>query len=111
MVPPWLSGSYQPRLALVAGEGGGWAGTPTGGPGFLGPASTAGFKAAVRRDEGGHCALLNWICYEVVCPTGHTLNHITLRWPCAPTRARAEFRTPVVVVVVELEVGLVRWWW
>jgi hypothetical protein len=30
--------------------GGGWAPTPTGGPGFLGPASTAGFQAAVRRD-------------------------------------------------------------
>ena len=37
----------------------------------------------------------------MVCTTGHTLNRITLRQTCAPTRARAGIRG--VDVVVELE--------
>ena len=37
-------------LALIQGDGGGWAPSSTGGAGFMAPASSARFKAAVRRD-------------------------------------------------------------
>eukprot|EP01052_Picozoa_sp_SAG31_P047503 SAG31_NODE_9536_length_1262_cov_1.006879_1_plen_262_part_00 len=37
-------------LALVQDQAGGWAPTPTGGPGFLGPANSTAFQSAVRVD-------------------------------------------------------------
>ena len=37
-------------LALIQDDGGGWAPSSTGGAGFMAPASSTRFKAAVRRD-------------------------------------------------------------
>ena len=37
-------------VALIREQSGGWAPTPTGGAGFLGPASSSKFQASMRRD-------------------------------------------------------------